>query len=83
MAHGAGLLLLSAVAGYWVLERAATHKGNLKSIGQFLGSVIIIASLVGLALKAWCLVSSCQSATPMGGRCPFMSKVAPPATSSK
>jgi len=73
--HSASLLLISAVAGYWVLERASMHKGNLKSIGQFLGGVIILVSLLGVACKVWYAVG-CQLGKA-GGYCPFMSKMSP------
>ncbi len=63
--HGAGWMLLTSVAGYWVLERADTHKGDLKRIGQVLGWVIIIVSLVGMVCNMWSLA---QWKT---GYCPF------------
>lgn len=76
MIHGGtGPLLLSAVAGYWVLERAARQKGRLQQIGRILGTAIIVISLVGVACRIWC-IASC-SKTPgmtMGGFCPFTSK---------
>ena len=65
MVHGVGLLLLSAVGGYWVLERAATHKGNLKKVGQILGTVIILTSLLGLVCRVW------YFAQGPAGFCPF------------
>ena len=53
MISGAGLLLVAAAVGYWVLERAETHKGNLRRVGQCLGWVIIFASLIGVACRVW------------------------------
>jgi len=50
MGYGGGMLLLAAVGGYWVLERAETHKGVLRRVGQFLGWLIIIVSFTGAAL---------------------------------
>jgi len=73
MAYGTGLLFLSAVAGYWVLERAATHKGNLKRIGQLVGGVILIGSLVGVACRVWALATGKGSFS-----CPFSQKASPP-----
>ena len=68
MVHGVTGLLLTAVAGYWVLERAETHKGSVKRIGQLLGAITIIVSFVGLA----CEVSSpAGSGMRKGGWCPF------------
>ena len=75
MTHSVGVLLLTAVAGYWVLERAASHKGNLKNVGQLLGAAIIIISLVGVACKIWC-AAKCPTGMK-GGFCPYMSKSAP------
>jgi hypothetical protein len=57
MTHGTGLLLLSAVAGYWVLERSAAHKGQLKNVGQLIGWVVIVISLVGMACKIFALTT--------------------------
>lgn len=71
-----GLLLLSTVAGYWVLERADTHKGELRRIGRVIGGAIIILSLFGLIFR--CL-AFCQmrGKAGMGWSCPFTSKSAP------
>ena len=79
MLHGIGVLLLGAVGGYWVLERAATHKGKLKQVGQLVGGVVIVLSLVGAALQIWNL-ATCQGICPMekSGKgvflCPFSQK---------
>ena len=81
MSGGAGALLLAAVGGYWVLERAAREKGSLKKIGQVLGAVIIIASLLGVACKVWGAAKcSTGSMGRGGGWCPLSSKV--PASST-
>ena len=81
MEHGVGVLLLSAVAGYWVLERAETHKKGLRQIGRLLGAAIIIASVVGAACRIWYAATCGPSSSGMrGGFCPFSSKMpaAPP-----
>ena len=75
MGHGVGILLLAAVGGYWVMERAQTHKAPLKKFGQFLGGLIIAVSLIGVACRVWYL-ATCAMAK--GGYCPFTSKMAPP-----
>ncbi len=80
--HGVEMLLLSTVAGYWVLERAETHKGQLRKVGQFLGGVIILVSLIGTICRVWYLISAATGSCPMdktgkGWHCPFMSKTAP------
>ncbi len=53
MVHGIGVLLFAAIGGYWLLERALPHKGQMKQLGLFLGSLIIVASLVGVAVQVW------------------------------
>ena len=88
MSHGVGMLLLTAIGGYWVCERAETHKGSLKNLGQFLGSVIIAVSLVGVACHVWSLVTCTTGSRPMGwmgkGRyCPYTSKAPSPKTGSQ
>ena len=50
--HGLGILLLAAVAGYWVLERATGRRGQLQKVGLMLGSIVIVVSLLGVACKA-------------------------------
>lgn len=76
--HGVEMLLLSTAAGYWVLERAEAHKGQLKKVGLFLGSVIIVVSLVGIVCRVWYLASAATCSDSMNktgrGWCPFMSK---------
>ena len=77
MLHDVGGLLLAAVGGYWVLERAETHKGDLKRVGQFLGALIIVASLVGVVCRVWS-AATCRPGS-MGKRwyCPYSPKSAP------
>ena len=72
MHHSAVELLLGTVAGYWVLERAEAHKGDLKKFGRFLGGLIIAASLVGLVCRVWSM-SAAYPAGMMrkGGVCPL------------
>ena len=83
MTHGIGALLLSAVGGYWVLERAARQKGQLKRVGQWLGGLIIIVSLIGAFCQVLCLATGSMGMCPLekskkGFFCPFSGK---PATS--
>ena len=68
-----GLLLLTAIGGYWVMERADAHKGQLKRVGTLLGSAIIVLSLLGIVVRSW---AACHWARHHGGgfSCPFMSK---------
>ena len=74
---GAGLLLLTAIGGYWVLERAETHKGSLRRAGRFLGWLIIVSSLLGVACRVWYAATCAPGMMGKGGFCPF-SKSAPP-----
>ena len=80
MSYGVGALLIAAVGGYWVLERAARQKGNLKKVGQLLGTVIIIVSLVGTACRVWCAVKCPPGSMGKGGFCPYTPKA--PASSN-
>ena len=66
MVSGVGPLLIAAVAGYWVLERADTHKGRLRSLGRFLGGLIIVVSLVGVACRVWCMAAGGMGYCPVG-----------------
>ena len=79
MTHGGSMLLVTLVAGYWVLERAETHKGDLKKLGRFLGGLIIVASLAGLVCRLWGMASSCPigmgGTAKRGVMCPFTSGV--------
>ena len=73
MLHGAGVFLLGTIGGYWLLERAESHKGSLKRVGQWLGAFIIIVSLLGL------VSTFCQSAGLKGGMCPLFPRSYAPA----
>ncbi len=85
MAHGAVGLLLTMVAGYWVLERAATHKGRLKQVGQLVGGLVIAVSVLGMVCRAWGFISA-SGMCPIGamgkkGLCPFTRSAPTPAAS--
>ena len=77
MAHGVVALLLSSVAGYWVLERAENHKKGLRQVGRLLGWIIILVSLIGVTCRVWCTSSGYGGMGMKGGFCPFSSKMAP------
>lgn len=66
MMHGVGIFLLTAVAGYWVLERSSSHKGQLKSVGQILGWVVILGSLLSAVCSTWCAGSGKNRWCPYG-----------------
>lgn len=86
MGHGVAGLLLAAAAGYWVLTLAVKEKPNLKKIGQVVGLVIIVVSLVGVACKIYCLTTGCPTARGWMGKggaaCLFTGKAAPSAPST-
>ncbi|MBI4355410.1 MAG: hypothetical protein HY597_03020 [Candidatus Omnitrophica bacterium] len=78
----AGLLLISAASGYWVLERASREKGTLKAVGQWVGAIIIFVSLTGVFCGVYTIAKNrgwCPLPGKMGA-CPFMGTPdAPPA----
>ena len=72
MMGGNGVLLFAAAAGYWVLERSASHnKGNLKRVGQVVGWFMILASILGVVCNVY--QRSCGPGSKM---CPFTPKAA-------
>ena len=75
---GTGTLLLAAVGGYWVLERASKQKGNLQRIGQVVGGLVILSSLIGVACRVWYVATCPPGDSGTKWFCPFTSK-----TSSK
>ena len=78
MVHGISLLMLSAVAGYWVLTLAAKEKGRVKTLGNALGFLIIVISVLAFA----CKVKTCSYGM-RGGACPFVGKMMAPVSDSK
>ena len=68
MGHGLVGLLLTAVAGYWVLERASSHKGQLQKVGFAVGSIVIVASLLGAVCSIWCMGTAKSGMCPFGGK---------------
>ena len=73
-----GILLLAAVAGYFVLERASRQKGQLRQVGLLVGSVVIVVSLFGVGCKVWALTSGTLGCYA-GKMCPYSFKRAPSA----
>ena len=81
MGHSTGILMLSAVAGYWVLERAESRKKGLKRAGRFVGWFVIICSVVGVACHVSSLIACGHGYCPMPGKkamCPFTGKAGMP-----
>lgn len=77
MVQSIGALLVAAVAGYWVLERAEKQKGGLRRIGRIIGWVVILTSLIGVTCRVW----GCFGSFDGSGKkwCPYApsSKTAP------
>ena len=72
--HGdAGMLLVSAAAGYWVLERAQAQKKGLKRAGRVIGWAIVLVSLIGVACRIW-TIAMCQTGASGMGLCPLQPK---------
>jgi hypothetical protein len=88
MLHGAAGLLLAAAGGYWVLERANSHRGQLKRAGQLLGTVIIAVALAGVVCRIWYVSTGkmgyygCEKGAK-AWYCPYAAKAAEPTKSSK
>ena len=87
--HGVAILMLAAVGGYWVLERSVNQKGQIKQVGQVLGTIIIAMSLAGMACWVWGAATGQGYGMDMGmgwhgrmfkgGMCPLMPKGHPTA----
>ena len=76
MGHGISVLLVTSAAGYWTLTAAGKEKGRVKTLGQYLGLLIIVLSLFGAASKIYCAVQACQASGGYlsGKGCPWGSK---------
>ncbi|MBI2167408.1 MAG: hypothetical protein HYU34_04080 [Candidatus Omnitrophica bacterium] len=68
-----GLLLIALGLGYKVYADASKEKGNLKSLGQWVGAVIMAVSLLVSALMIYGYSSACMGGdwTFGKGGCPF------------
>ncbi|GEM_PF-3250555 len=73
MLYDGGMLLVAALGGYLVLERAAKQKGLLKQVGQLIGWFVMFAGVAGVICQAsMCMSRHCA----MGkGQCPFSSRM--------
>ena len=72
--QGTGFLLLAAVGGYWVLERASGHRGALKKVGQWVGGIVLAVSLIGVGCRVWALTTGQHvhhDKTGKGWYCPY------------
>lgn len=87
MYHSVGIFLLTAVAGYWLMERALKQRGRMKQFGQLLSAFIITVSIVGVICKVTLISSGDYSHYRMGKgssgwSCPFAAKKASQVPSS-
>ena len=74
---GVAILLLTAVAGYIVFERASARKGSVKKLGRVVGVAVIILSFLGVACRAYSGMSgSCSFGGFYKGQCPYAAKAA-------
>ncbi len=71
MEHGISVLLVTSAVGYWTLTAAGKEKGRVKTLGQYLGLLIIVLSLASAACKVAYAVKACQMGGGMYGKCPF------------
>ena len=63
-----GLLLIALGLGYKVYADASREKGNLKTLGQWVGAVIMATSLLVSALMIYGYSSACMGGEKKG--CP-------------
>ncbi len=87
MHYGVGMLLVAAVAGYWLLERALKQRGRMKQFGQLLSAFILTVSIVGVVCKLTYLSYGKYGCYRMGkGKsgwsCPYTAKKASPVPST-
>lgn len=75
-AKGVAIVLISMGIGYIVCTKAEKEQGFLKQLGYWIGSIIIVASIL-LALQAVCMKvchkmnKQCMPSTAM---CPMMKR---------
>lgn len=65
-----GLLLIALGYGYRVYADAAKEKGTLRSLGQWVGAIIMATSLVASAYSVY----RCSAWMTEKGACPWMAK---------
>ncbi len=87
MYHSVGMLLITAVAGYWLLERALKQRGRMKHFGQFLSVFIIVVSILGVVCSLAHVSSGKYGCYRIGKgesgwSCPYAAKKASPLPST-
>lgn len=73
MGHGMGILLITSAVGYWTLTSAGREKGRVKTLGQYLGLLIIVLSLAAAACKTYYTFQAYKTGA-FGKACPWGSK---------
>ena len=63
---GAGLLLLAAVGGYWVLERATSQTGLFRLLSMIVGLIIIVFGITGASCHVMSRIS-CSTISSSSG----------------
>ena len=80
-----GLLLIALAMGYRVYADAMKEKGSLRSLGQWVGAIIMATSLVTSAFLIY-TYSRCGGFGKNGmypfKHCPFSSRMVPPVASA-
>lgn len=66
-----GLLLIALGVGYKVYADASKEKGTLKSLGQWVGAIIMAASLVTSAVMVYAYWGNCPKMGFGKAPCPF------------
>jgi hypothetical protein len=77
MHYGVEGLLLTALGGYFVVERSAAQKGRVRKIGQLVGVAVIVLSFFGIACRVWYGATCPMHRSGKGWYCPFGMKVLP------
>lgn len=76
-----GLLLIALGVGYRVYADASREKGNLRSLGQWVGALIMATSLAASAFTIYTCSSYYRSGKGFG--CPFMHRMPAAVSESK
>lgn len=58
-AMGIAPLFVAAAAGYWVVTQAEHQKGGIQKLGRYLGTAIIILSVVLAGCKLYAFAARC------------------------
>jgi hypothetical protein len=72
-----GVLLLTVIGGYWMLERAEAQKGPLQRLGRVLAIFVITVSVIGAICQVVCVASGNCGSMAAGSKyyCPMTPKM--------